>query len=133
MTLTCNQLKKIDIGHNFLKIRYQCFHIANCHFLWQDLSTGIQKFVLVILAFVGIGHYGGHCVSQTHLVSLVDIFFILFLYVLYDFINVEKSCHVSNISALNCCTVSSNIYISLYRNNLCYNSCMKFCKVKYKS
>ena len=34
----------------------------------QDLSTGIKIFVLVILAFVGIGHYWGHCVSQTHLV-----------------------------------------------------------------
>ena len=44
------------------------FHIVNSHFLWQDLSTGIKIFVLVILAFVGVGHYWGHCVSQTHLV-----------------------------------------------------------------
>ena len=39
-----------------------------------DLSTGIKIFVLVILAFVGIGHYRGHCVSQTHLVFFIIIY-----------------------------------------------------------
>ena len=33
--------------------------IAHSHFLWQDLSTSIKIFVLVILAFIGIGHYRG--------------------------------------------------------------------------
>ena len=29
------------------------------HFLWQDLSTGIKIYVLVILAIFGIAHYSG--------------------------------------------------------------------------
>ena len=35
-------------------------------FLWQDFSTGIKVFVLVILAIFGIGHYHGHlCFTNT--------------------------------------------------------------------
>ena len=35
-------------------------HVAGGHFLWQDLSTGIKVFVLVVLAISGIDHYRGH-------------------------------------------------------------------------
>ena len=35
------------------------------HLSWQDLfSTGIKAFVLVTLAFFGIGHYRGHFMFQ---------------------------------------------------------------------
>ena len=55
--------------------------IPDGHLLWLDLSTGIKIFVLVILAFVGIGHYRVQCVSQTH----VD-----FLYNSYDHVLAQE-------------------------------------------
>ena len=43
-------------------------------FLWQDFSTGIKIFVLVILAIFGIGHYQGHlCFTYTFCSILISI------------------------------------------------------------
>ena len=49
----------------FLK-KYLRFCIAHEHFLWQDLPTCINIFVLVTLTIFAIGHYGGHlCFTNT--------------------------------------------------------------------
>ena len=72
MTLTFEQLKK----KLTLVINTKGFHIVHSHFLLQDHSTGIKIFVLVILAFVGIGHYRGHlCFTNTSCFSTYNLYY----------------------------------------------------------
>ena len=74
MVLTFDHLKKkLTWVSLLLNNKYQSFHIAHDHFLRQKLSADIKIFVCVILAIFGIGHYRGHCVSQTYLVSFQNL------------------------------------------------------------
>ena len=69
--------QKIYIGHNFLKIPGKIPDIRASYCTWSFLVTRSFYWYQnicpnAILAFVGIGHYWGHCVSQTRLVSSLN-------------------------------------------------------------
>ena len=66
MNIPCYEIFLLVL--NLLTLRFDHLNIRAFILLWQDLSTGIQICIRLILAIFGLCHYWGHLCFKTHFI-----------------------------------------------------------------